>query len=301
MGSKAQQASSVFSSLFPRFAGPLGILAAITSIVHITRKVAEFFDTVKQRSDEAVRNLQQVRTAFTDIFEALGAFDEKSRQAVTKEAYQLLQKTGAPEAIGLPIINAYIRQFENLVDAGQITQQQYQQGMETMLSYGTRHSRAATPQLIELMGGWGIAQPEQQAAFTRQIAAASQGVRLSDEQLIESLSRGMPTIKAMGWTPEQALEAVATMAAGEPSPRMRVALPTAGLQAIMAPQAEKLAYAEVAAAQQAKSAADKAKAEAARTKTLAAKRAADQAIAAAETLAEDPLPSYKRSNRNAPQ
>ena len=303
-GSKAEKASGIFSTFFGRFTGPLGIVAAIAAVAKLGSTVSTFFDTIKQRSDEAVRQLDQVRGGFTDIFEALNAFDEKSRQAATKETYELLKKTATPEAIGLPIVNAYIRQFKGLVDAGQLTAEQYQQGMETMLSYGARHGGAATPDLIELMGGWGMNQPDQQAAFTRQIAAASQAVNLRDEDIIAALSKGVSTIKAMAWSPEQALEAVGTMAAGEPAPRMRVGMPTAGLQAIMVPpQPEKLAYAEVEVAQRAKSAADKAKAEAARTKTYALKRAADQAeadadakqlladqaIAAAEKLAEDPL------------
>jgi hypothetical protein len=305
MGQKASTASGMFSSLFARFAGPLGVIAVITALVGITRKVAEFFDMVKQRSDEAVRQLEQVAGGFEGIFEALGAFDEKSRQAAMEETYQLFKKKGVPEDIGLPIVKSYIQQFKGLVDSGQLTKEQYQQGLETMLSYGTRHAGAATPDLIQLMGGLGMNQPDQQAAFTRQIVAASQAVNLRDEDIIAAMSKGMLTIKAMGWSPEQALGAVATMAAAAgPNARMRATLPTIGLQAIMAPPSpEKLAYAEVAAAQQAKSAADKAKAEAARTKTVAAKTTADQAeadadakqllaeqaIAQAETLAEDPL------------
>jgi hypothetical protein len=111
----------------------------------------------------------------------------------------------------------------------------------------------------------------------------------------------------MGWTPEQALEAVATMAADVPTPKMRAAMPLAGLQAIMAPQAEKLAYAEVEEAQRAKSAEDKAKAQAARTRGPAAKKAAaqaqveadakelaaEEAVTAAKKLAEDPVAFLK--------
>lgn len=297
-GSKAEKASDGFGRFFDRFKGPLGFIAAITGIARLAQAVEGFFDKIKQRSDEAVRELQQVRSGFDDIFEALNAFDEKSRQAATKETYQLFQKTGTPEAIGLPIVNAYIRQFKD-----QMPPDQYQQGLETMLSYGARHGKEATPKLIELMGGLGMNQPEQQAAFTRQIAAASQAVKLPDETIISAMSTGMATINAMGWTGEQALEAVATMAAtAGPNVKMRTTMPTAGLQAIMDPQAEKLAYAELEAAEQAKDAAEKAKA--VKPRTFAAKKAADlaqadadakelaaqQAVTAAEKLAvEDPV------------
>lgn len=299
-GSKAEKASNGFGQFFNRFKGPLGVIAAISGIARLALAIEGFFDKIKQRSDEAVRELQQVRGGFDDIFEALNAFDEKSRQAATKETYQLLQKTGTPEAIGLPIVNAYIRQFKD-----QMPPDQYQQGLEAMLSYGARHGKGATAELIEFMGGLGMNQPDQQAAFTRQIAAASQAVKLPDEAIISAMSKGMSTIKAMGWTPEQALEAVATMAAtAGPNVKMRTTMPTAGLQAIMAPQApEKLAYAEVEAAEQAKDAAEKAKAQAKETRTFAAKKAADlaqadaeakeiaaeQAVTAAQKLAEDPM------------
>ena len=299
IGRKAQAGGWLLDLFIRRFAGPLGFLHILNQVQRLTHGVAEFFDKIKQRSDEAVRQLEQVAGGFDGIFEALNAFDVMSQQAAMKETYHLFQKTGTPEAIGLPIVEAYIRQFKD-----QMPPDQYQQGLETMLSYGARHGKEATPALIEFMGGMGMNQPGQQAAFTRQIAAASQAVKLPDETIISALGKGVPTIKAMGWTPEQALEAVATMAAAAgPNVRMRNAMPTAGLQAIMDPQAEKLAYAEVEDAQRAKSAADKAKAEFARTRTFAAKKAADlaqadadakalaaeEAVTAAEKLAEDPI------------
>jgi len=109
-----------------------------------------------------------------------------------------------------------------------------------MLSYGARHGGAATADLIAMMAGWGMVTPEQQGAFRRQIAEGAEAVGLKDKDIIAALGRGMPTIKAMGWTPDYAVQAIATIAAGETG-RKRMSLPGTTLQAIMAPQEVKLA------------------------------------------------------------
>jgi len=82
--------------------------------------------------------------------------------------------------------------------------------------------------------------PEQQGAFRRQIAEGAEAVGLKDKDVITALGRGVPAIKAMGWTPEYAVQAIATIAAGETG-RKRMSLPGTTLQAIMAPQEAKLA------------------------------------------------------------
>lgn len=165
----------------------------------------------------------------------MGAFDEKSRKRVSAGAVSLLKKTSVSTQIGLPISNAYTRQFKGLVESGQLTEQQYQQGLEGILGYGERHGKEATPDLISLMAGWGMVTPEQQGAFRRQIAAGAQASGLTDAELIGALGRGMPTIKAMGWSPEQAVLTMATLASGEVG-RKKMSMPATTMQALMAPQ-----------------------------------------------------------------
>ncbi|MFZ0035634.1 MAG: hypothetical protein WAK60_11690 [Sedimentisphaerales bacterium] len=231
MGAKTSRAAGWMKSAFEVISG----VAILTAIATTARKISEFFDNIKTRADEAVRSTQELRAAYKDLFEALNAFDEKSRKTITKETELLLQKTATPQALGLPIINAYTRQFQGLLGAGQITQGQYDQGLKEMLGWGVRHGREATPELISIMAGWGMNTPGQQGEFRRMISAASQKAGLTEEDMIEALSRGMPTIKALGWTPQQSLEDIATLAQGEVG-RKKTMMPAAVLQALITPQ-----------------------------------------------------------------
>jgi len=237
-GTKAHKGMGKFSGAIKSLVGAAGIAAVIAVVGRLAKKVAEFFDTISAKADEAVDRIRGLRQGFDDLYEAMGAFDEQSRKRVTEQTLGLLQKTGTPKEIGLPIVNAYTRQFRSLIDAGQLTQEEYDVGLEAMLRYGDVHGKEATPDLITMMRGWGMVTPETQGELRRQIASGAAAVGLTDEQMIGALSRGMPTIKAMGWTPAYAVEAIATIAAGEAG-RKRMSLPATALQAMMAPLEEK--------------------------------------------------------------
>ncbi len=240
MGTKASRASGKVSTALQKLAGTMGFMAIVMAVATAAAKIAKFFDDLKTRCDEAVRNVQGIRKEFADLFEAMDAFDERSRQQVMKETAALLKETSVSKEIGLPIINAYTRQFRGMVESGQLTEEQYGKGLREMLGYGERHGGAATTELITLMAGWGMTTPEQQGAFRRQIAAGAAASGLTDAELIEALGRGMPTVKAMGWTPAQAVETVATLAAGEVG-RQKTGLPATTLQALLAPQTSNIA------------------------------------------------------------
>jgi len=239
MGKDSERGGSKIVGVLKKLAGPIGFMAIATAVAAAAAKVAKFFDGIKQKCDEAVRQVQEIRKAYESLFEAMDAFDEKSRQQVTRTTNLILKDVGVTQELGLPIIDEYTRQFKSLVEAGRITQQQYEQGMKEMLGYAARHGGEATKDLISIMSGWGMVTPEQQGAFRRQIAAGAAEVGLRDEDIIEALGRGMPTIKAMGWTPEEAVEKIAVIAAGEVG-RKKKALPATTLQALMAPQLTKI-------------------------------------------------------------
>lgn len=240
MGSKTSRAANWIKDGLKALIGPLGFAAIAASLAAASAKVAKFFDELKKRSDEAVRDNQTLRNSFTALFEAMDAFDERSRQQVTKDVAALLKETAVSKEIGLPIINAYTRQFRAMVKSGQLTEEQYQRGLRGMLGYGERHGGAETAELIALMAGWGMVTPEQQGAFRRQIAAGAAASGLTDAELIGALGRGMPTVKAMRWTPEQAVATIATLAAGEVG-RQKMGLPATTLQGLLAPQETNLA------------------------------------------------------------
>jgi hypothetical protein len=237
-GREAEKGMGLFGNVLGKLAGPLGIAAIAAKLSDLASGVAAFFDNIKAKADDAVANMRGLRREFDDLYEAMNVFDEKGQRIVTEAALTQLQKTGTPKEIGLPIIKAYTQKFKDLVDAGQLTQEQYERGLEEMLSYGAIHGKAATPDLIAMMSGWGMTTPEQQGAFRRQIGAGAEAVGLDEEDIIAALTKGGLTVKAMGWTPGYAVEMIATIAANEAGRTLKT-LPATTLQGIMTPQVAK--------------------------------------------------------------
>ena len=232
MGSKALIGSGWVQKALSFLAGPLGFAGIAGAVAGGAIKIAQFFDEIKTRSDEAVQQVQKIRANFAELFAVMDTFSEKGRQALTLEMTALLQRTAVTEQVGLPVVTAYAREFRPFVKRGEITEPQYQQGLEQMVRYAGRQGAGAVPEMAGIMAGWGMITPEKQGAFRRMVTEAAQASGLTEEELIGALGRGMPTIKAMGWTPEQALIAVATLAQGETG-RKRAALPATTLQALM--------------------------------------------------------------------
>jgi hypothetical protein len=239
MGEKSQTGSHRFVDGIQKIIGPLGFMAVLGIVGKVAAGISSFFDTLKKRCDEAVQKLSEVRASFADLFEAMNAIDEKSRMQRSIEAAELLKETRVPQNLGIPVITEYTRQFRPAVERGQITEQQYQEGLRGMLGYAARHGGETTPELITLMGGLGMVTPQQQGALRRQITELSGKTGLTDKDIIEMFGRAMPTIKAMGWSPEQALSTIGVVAAGEIS-RAKLALPAATLEALMTPQVTEL-------------------------------------------------------------
>jgi len=232
MGTKALIGSGWVQKALSFLAGPLGFAAIATATASGIIKIAKFFDEIKTRSDEAVLKVQSIRDAYKELFEAMDTFSEKSRQVLTLETTALLQRTAVTQQVGLPVVTAYAREFQPLLKTGEMTKQQFEQGLEDTLRYAGRQGAGAVPEMLGIMAGGGMVTPEQQGAFRRMVTEASQAAGLTEEELVGALGRGMPTIKAMGWSPEQALTAVATLAQGETG-RKRAALPATTLQALM--------------------------------------------------------------------
>jgi hypothetical protein len=239
MGSKALIGSNWVQKALSFLAGPAGFAAIATAIAGGAIKVAHFFDEIKTRSDEAVRDVQKIRSAFTELFATMDEFSEKGRQGLTLETLALFQKTAITKEEGLPVVTAYARAFQPFVKRGEITKPQYEQGLEQMLRYAGRQGAGAVPGMVDLMAGWGMLTPQKQGAFSRMVTEASQTAGLTEEQLVEALGKGMPAIKAMGWTPEQAIIETATIALTQQTPRTRATMPGMIYEAIMRPQVPK--------------------------------------------------------------
>jgi hypothetical protein len=230
MGSRSSRALEWFANGIKSLAGPLGFAALAMAVSNVAGKISQFFSDLQNHCDEAVAKLQNLRKSFEGIFEVMNAFDEKSQKQVAKETTELLRKTSVTPEIGLPVIEQYARQF-----LGKLPPEQYQQGLEGMLGYAARHGKAATPELITLMSGFGMTTPEQQGTFRRQIGAVSKASGLNEESIITALGRASPTATAMGWKPEEMLNYIGTIAAGEVG-RKQLTLPSTTLDALVNPQ-----------------------------------------------------------------
>jgi hypothetical protein len=237
MGSRSSRAMNWFADGLKSLAGPLGFAAVITAVSSLAGKVSQFFSDFKNRCDEAVGSLQNVRKGFEGIFQAMGAFDEKSRKGITADTIGLLKKTSVSQEVGLPVISEYARQFQGLVKSGQLSPEQYQQGLEGMLGFAARKGGGATPELITLMAGLGMKTPEQQGTFRRQIGAVAGEAGLTTEEIVDVLGRATPTATAMGWKPDEMLKYIGILTAGAIG-RQRITLPTATLEALVHPHLE---------------------------------------------------------------
>ena len=237
MGHRSSRALDWFASGLKSLAGPLGFAAIIAAVSTLAGKISQFFSDFKNRCDEAVGSLQNVRKGFESVFEAMGAFDEKSRKGITADTINLLKKVSVSQEVGLPVISEYTRQFQGLVKSGQLSPEQYQQGLEGMLGFAARHAGAATPELITLMAGLGMKTPEQQGTFRRQISAVASNAGLTTEEIVDVLGRATPTAMTMGWKTDEMLNYIGILTAGEVG-RQRLTLPTATLEALVHPKLE---------------------------------------------------------------
>jgi len=228
-GSKSEQGFGKVKGALTALMGPLGFAGLFALLGAGARKVASFFDELARRIDEAVRKVKDLRAGYDGLFEAMGAFDERSRRQVVGQSLQMLAETRVSREVGLPVIEAYTRQFR-----GAMASDAFDAGLRGMLGYAARHGGAATSDLVMMMAGWGMTDVAQQGAFRRQIAAAAAETGLTDADVIRAMGRGMPTIQAMGWQPQEAVATIAALAAGETG-RQRTGLPARTLDALMAP------------------------------------------------------------------
>lgn len=228
-GSKSEQGFGKVRHALTALMGPLGFAGLFALLGAGARKVAAFFDDLARRIDEAVRKVKDLRAGYDGLFEAMGAFDERSRRQVVAQSLQMLAETRVSREVGLPVIEAYTRQFR-----GAMVPDAFDAGLRGMLGYAARHGGSATSDLVMMMAGWGMTDAAQQGAFRRQIAAAAAETGLTDADVIGAMGQGMPTIQAMGWQPQEAVATIAALAAGETGGQ-RKGLPARTLDALMAP------------------------------------------------------------------
>lgn len=234
MGSKASSASGFLSSASSKLAG----LFSLTAIVAATAKVIAFFDQIKTRSDEAVRDLENVRKEFEGIFEAMGAVDEKSRQKVMAESVGIFKEEKVSAAVGIPIAEEWARANKGRITSGQMSKSEYDKGLRTMLNWGALHPGTAAVDLTKMLPGWNVSAD----VATRMISATAEKSGLQENDVTEALSRSQSTAQMMGWSLEKTLETIGNVAAGE-SGRMKTEMPRQAIEALGSPtipDAEKL-------------------------------------------------------------
>jgi hypothetical protein len=203
---KASRSSDAFTKVFSILSG-LGIAAALANAAG---RISKFFDDINKKADEAVQKAHQVQQAYDGLFEAAGAYDENSRKAIIQETESLLAKTGTSSQTGYPTIEAYRRQFKDTMSPSD-----YDSGLEAALSYTARHGGSATPELIQMMRGWGYNTAQQQKDMYLLIMGASEQSGLTDNEMIDLLGRSSPAARKAGWTPQQTVSILSTLASGE--------------------------------------------------------------------------------------
>jgi hypothetical protein len=229
-GKKTSVASAAFSG-FLRFFTAAGFIALLANTA---RKVTEFFDNLHRRVNEAVKDAENMRQAYSGLFEAMGAYSEAERKKVVKDALSVMSETMTPQAAGIPNIERYTRQFK-----GQMRPDDYQAGLRNVLSYAARHGGAATPELIDMMRGYGMTTAAQQSEFMRTVSAGSVAAGMTDEEIISAMGRAAPSARAIGMSPQETISTISALAAGETG-RNKTAMPAMVIEAMSGPNADAL-------------------------------------------------------------
>jgi hypothetical protein len=223
--------SQAFSALKDHLTGLITGFAAFGAF-RMARSLLQFFDDLKTKADEAVKKNMELRKSYEDLFEVMNQFTGKGRTETILQTEKLLAETATPAEVGKPAIEEYARQF-----GGQMKPEDYQAGIRQTLSYAARHGGAATPELIQLMRGFGKNTPTQQGDFMRMITATGGQAGMTDQEVVDTLGRSAPSSRAMGMAPEQTLAMIAALSAGEIG-RNKTAMPATTIEAMANPNAE---------------------------------------------------------------
>lgn len=214
----------------------IGFLATFCFIlILVSVWIVKVRDNAKVSSDAAVRNLEDIRKEYAELFYILDAYDEESRTRIIRETLRFFIETAAPSDLGLRVVEAYARNFHPLIAKRLLSDVQYTQGIKQMLSFANLHGRIRTPDLIILMAGWSMTDPNEQAVYCRQLTAAANYSGLKPDEMIRILTESLPSINLLKWSPVAAIEAIGTIASNKSDQRSKVAAPIEAIWALAHP------------------------------------------------------------------
>jgi len=238
LSSEAGILGSAFNMLKSHIMGAIAAMIAFGSI-RLGRSIINAFNEYIAKADELMQKNIAVRESYKDLFEVMNQFSEQGRRGTVAETEKILAETRTPAAVGMPAIEEYTRQFK-----GRMKPADYQKGIRQVLSYAARHGGEATPDLIQMMRGYGLNTPQQQSEFMRTITAAGGQAGLTDREMIDALGRAAPSARAMEMSPQETISIVSAIASGEIG-RAKTAMPATVIDALASPQAEALKKARI--------------------------------------------------------
>lgn len=231
MSQEAGILGSAFNMLKSHVTGLVAGLIAFGTIRFAKSLIAQLDEIIKKQEEAVQKNLA-LRKSYEDLFEVTNQFSEQGRKKTVKETEKLLAETKTPADVGMPAIEEYARQFKD-----QMKPADYQAGQRQVLSYAARHGGEATPDIIQMMRGYGMNTTAQQGEFMRTITAAGGKGGLTDREMIDAMGRAAPGARAMNISPQETISMVAAIASGEIG-RNKTAMPATVIDALASPQAE---------------------------------------------------------------
>ena len=233
-GAKTSRASRWIMDGLKTLAGPLGFSAIVYAAYNAGKAIVKFYDDLKKKTDEAVKQIRELSGEFTELFEVVGAYDKVAQKNVVDKTLALFSKTKTPTKVGLPVVTEYIRQFGGDVRAGRITQQQYDQGLKQILEYENLHPNSGI-EMTKAMSAWGINKPKEQAGFKGGISAGATYAKLNKKEFLDSFLRSTPTAQALNWDKNKLIEELTAITSGIKDERQKKSIPLTTIEALANP------------------------------------------------------------------
>lgn len=195
VGVKADRAGNFLRDAFSKFVIPLDPFQAFDRIVSGIRKIISAIEEWKRASADAVKEMASTQRTAGSLFEAMGAYSFKDRNAVLAQARGVQATTGLPFESSMQLLEAQKRSF------GEVNPQ----STEQFAAYWQLHTGSQTPDLVHWMSESGIKTPDRQGQIMRMISAVADQSKLKEEDIIGAISSRAERFRAMGWSPEQTI------------------------------------------------------------------------------------------------
>ncbi len=204
MGRTTEDTGSKMQRVFGRLAGMLGFTGLATTAIAAGKKIVQALNDIKAAADDAVKSLAELQKQSTDLFEAVEAYGPGEQKEALKMAHKLTFETG----LGLPAAQSLLAEYKRAY--GKIDLQ----GVRQFAAWEATPGGAPTAPLVRWMSAEGISSPGQQGQILRMISTVARRAGLSDQELAEAITQRSTEFRALGWSPEQAIQNLGTVLSG---------------------------------------------------------------------------------------